>query len=232
MALALGVALAASPASAQKAPAKKAPAAAGKEADAKKQSAWVKLCETAKMRKPQADKKKKPEIITKKICLTHHERLDAQSGIVMVSAAIRKVEGDTKERLLIMVPLGMALPAGVQAKIDDQKTPIKLRYTLCHAGGCTAETEATPAIIAQLKKGNRMIVAAVNATGRPFYAPVPLVGFSKTYGGKPIDNRAYSQARRRLMGEIRKRQIARLQAAKKAKAAGGTVAVPKAVVPK
>ena len=44
---------------------------------------------------------------------------------------------------MVMVPLGMALPAGVQAKIDDND-PIKLKYTLCHVGGCTAAKPRRP----------------------------------------------------------------------------------------
>ena len=203
------VALGATTATAQSA--KKKPAAK----NAAQQSAWVKLCETAKLQKPITKKGEKPKIISKKICITHHERVDGNSGFVVVSAAIRKVEGSDKERLLIMVPLGMALPAGVQAKIDDQKEPIKLKFSLCHRGGCNAETVATKDIISKMKKGKRMIVAAVNATGRPFYAPVPLTGFAKTYAGKPTDSKLYAQGRRQLMMEIRKRQIARARAIQK-----------------
>ncbi len=203
----IGAALASAPAFAQAA--KKKPAAAAT------QSAWVKLCESVKMGTPPAKKGDKPKIVTKKICLTHHERLDGNSGLVVVSAAIRKVDGGKKERLLIMVPLGMAIPVGVQAKIDDQKKPIKLKFSLCHPGGCTAETEATKDIIAKMKKGKQMIVGAVNGNGRPFFAPVPLTGFANTYSGKATDSKKYAFARRQLMGEIRKRQIARAKAARK-----------------
>lgn len=230
MALLTAVALAGSPALAQKKPAKthKAKAAAKKPAG-KQQSAWVKLCETARLRPLATPKNKKPKVVSKKICLTHHERLSGDSGLVIVSAAVREIEGQKQKQLLIMVPLGMAIPAGVEAKIDNQKVPIKLRFTLCHAGGCTAETEATADIIKRMKKGQRMIVAALTATGRPYRALVPLTGFAKTNAGKPIDNKVYAQARRNLMLQIRKRQIAKLQAARKAKAqkSGTKKAAPK-----
>lgn len=169
----------------------------------KKQSAWVKICDKVTFTKD----------LKKEICITHHERLDGNSGMVLVSAAVRKVEGAKTQRFMVMVPLGMALPPGIQVKFDKDKTPIKLRYSICHPGGCTAETVATPEIITKLRKGNQLMVAAITAVGKPIGFPVPLTGFSAAYDGKPVDGKKYANARRQLMLQIRKRQIARAKAA-------------------
>ncbi len=180
--------------------------AAGAKKGAKKQNvAWVKLCEKVQVNK-KGDKKQ--------ICITHHERLDGNTGMVLVSAAVRKVEGAKRESFMVMVPLGMALPPGVLVKIDDDKKPIKLKYAICHAGGCTAETPLTPEILAKLRKGKQMMVAAFNVLGQPIGFPVPLTGFAKAYAGKPVDMKKYAEARRKLMTFIRKRQIARMQKAR------------------
>lgn len=192
LALALIAGFAVSPASAQ-----------GKKGDAKpkaegEQSAWVKLCETAP---DLSDPKKKLNV-----CLTHHERLDGNTGRVLVSAAIREVDGQDKKALMVMVPLGMALPPGVQVKVDENE-PVKLQYTLCHAAGCTAEAEATQAVIDDMKKGKRVVVAAINLAGKAIGFPVPLTGFDKALTGKPVDNEKYKEARKRLMVAIRERQI-------------------------
>jgi invasion protein IalB len=233
--LAVGVGLSANPAAAQDkkaapaAPAagKAAPAAAGKAAPApaaaaggenKEQSAWVKLCEKA----PSLAEPKK-EL---NVCLTHHERLDGNTGMVLVSAAIRQVEGQDKEALMVMVPLGMALPPGVQVKVDE-KEPVKLQFTLCHAAGCTAEGEATKAVIDQMKTGKQVVVAAINLAGKAIGFPVPLTGFDKAYAGAPVDNEKYKDARKRLMSAIRERQIEMAKKAKEeagAKQAGGAAA--------
>src|SRR5262245_28809296 len=82
-----------------------APAAAPAAKDAKaapagKQSAWVKLCEKSPLVKKDKDGKDVKE--EKNICLTHHERLDGNSGMVLVSAAIRQVEGNDNDHLMIM----------------------------------------------------------------------------------------------------------------------------------
>lgn len=196
-----------------------AAAPAGGEAKGK-QSAWVKLCEKSPLVKKDKDGKDVKE--EKDICLTHHERLDGNSGMVLVSAAIRQVEGSDKEHLMVMVPLGMAIPPGLKAavytkeqwekaakneKIDDKDLkPIDLKYSLCHQAGCTAETEATKEVIEQMKSGGGIMVLAMNAAAQPIGFPVPLDGFTEAFGGKPVDNAEYKKARGQLMAQIRQRQ--------------------------
>lgn len=201
------------------APAAAAPAAGG-QAEAGKQSAWVKLCEKAPLVKKDKDGKETKE--DKEICLTHHERLDGNSGLVLVSAAIRHVEGNDKEHFMVMVPLGMAIPPGLKAavyskeqwekaakneKVDDKDLkPIDLKYSLCHPSGCTAEVEATKELVEQMKSGGGIMVLALNAAAQPIGFPVPLDGFSDAFAGKAVDNAKYKEARGQLMAQIRQRQ--------------------------
>ncbi|CAA2139879.1 invasion associated locus B family protein [Hyphomicrobium sp. ghe19] len=201
------------------APAAGAPAVNGAAAASPK-SAWVKLCEKAPIEKKGADGKEVKE--EKSLCLTHHERLDGNTGMVLVSAAIREVEGSDKKSLMIMVPLGMAIPPGVRAaiytkeqwaaaskneKIDEKALkPIELHYALCHPAGCTAETEATPDILAQMSKGGGLMVLAMNAAAQPIGFPVPLDGYNEAAAGPPVDNKKYAEARSQLMQQIRQRQ--------------------------
>lgn len=192
------------------------------EGEQQRQSAWVKLCEKSPLvRKDDAGNEVKDE---KNICLTHHERLDGNSGMVLVSAAIRNVEGSEHEHLMIMVPLGMAIPPGLKAAVytaeqwekaskneeidDSQLKPIDLKFSLCHASGCTAEVEASKDMIDQMKSGGGMMVLAMNAQAKPVGFPVPLDGFTAAYTGDPVDNEEYKKARGQLMAQIRQRQQA------------------------
>jgi invasion protein IalB len=204
------------------APAKPGAAAPAGDPKAADQSAWVKLCEKAPSL---ADDKKELNV-----CLTHHERIDGNTGLVLVSAALRKVEGQDKEALMIMVPLGMALPPGAQVKIDENE-PIKLAFTLCHAAGCTAETEASKDIVAKMKAGKQMIVAAINLAGKPIGFPVPLTGFGPAYDGAPVDNDKYKEARGKLMEAIRDRQVELIKKAQEEQAKNPKAADPKAAAP-
>jgi len=222
---------AAAPAAAKPA-AKPAAAAAGAKtatADDAGKSAWVKLCEKAPLVKKDKDGKDVKE--EKNLCLTHHERLDGNTGMVLVSAAIRQIEGQDKQSLMIMVPLGMAIPPGIRAAVYskeqwaavqknekiDEKTlkPIELKYSLCHPAGCTAETEATKDITDQLAAGGGLMVLAMNAAAQPVAFPVPLDGYNEATAGPPVDNKKYAEARGALMKQIRERQI---QMAEKMKA--------------
>jgi len=211
---------------ADKAPAAGAPAAKDKAAAAAdKKSAWVKLCEKAPFNTKDKDGKEVKN--EKNICLTHHERLDGNTGMVMVSAAVREIEGNDKKSMMVMVPLGMALPPGLRAAVYtkeqwaqaaknekiDEKTlkPIALKYSLCHAAGCTAEVEATAEIVEQMKTGGGIMVIAMNAGAQPIGFPVPLDGFVEAFAGKPVDNKEYAKARGQLMAQIRERQQAAVE---------------------
>lgn len=159
------------------------------------ENAWVKLCDKV----AQAD--------NKEICLTHHERLDGNSGMVLVAAAIRKVEGQDKQHILVTIPtaIALAIPAGVQLKIDEQE-PMAMKYSFCYATSCQAEAEVTPDLIDRLRKGTQLVVAAMNMQRKAVGFPVPLQGFGKAYDGAPIDSAKYQTARVELMKVIQKRQ--------------------------
>src|SRR4029079_1864509 len=201
-------------------PAAGASAATANAATGAGKSAWVKLCEKAPLVKKDKDGKEVKE--EKELCLTHHERLDGNTGMVLVSAAIREIKGQPKKSLMIMVPLGMAIPPGIRAAVYtkeqwaaaaknekiDEKTlkPIELKYSLCHPAGCTAETEATPEILAEMAKGGGLMVLAMNSAAQPVGFPVPLDGYNEATAGPPVDNKKYAEARSSLMKQIRERQ--------------------------
>ncbi len=260
IAVAVGAAgLAGSVAAQQPAPApKKAPAAAPAQKGAApaagaaqpqaSQSAWVKLCEQASgVIKDKDGKEQKKDV---NICLTHHERLDGNTGMVLVSAAIRQIEGQEKQHFMVMVPLGMLIQAGMRAtiypkdlwekaqknekleKADESKLKgAKLAYTLCHPAGCTAEIEATPELIADLKTAGGVLVFAIDASGRAVGFPVPLTGFEQAYSGPPVDNKQYSEARKALMQQIAQRQHQLAEEYKAKQAAGQAPGAAPAAAP-
>jgi invasion protein IalB len=201
----------------------KSPAPAKKEAAAegdKQQTFWVKLCEKSPVVVP--DKEGKPSREMRNICLTHHERIDGNTGIVVISAALRQVEGEDKQHLMLMVPLGTALAPGLRAtvfnaeqwekiqkneKFDDSKLePIKFAFSFCHHAGCTAEIEATKELIDAFKSGAGIMVLAYNAQRQLVAFPVPLTGFNEALSGDPVDNQKYSEARKAAMLQIAQRQ--------------------------
>jgi invasion protein IalB len=187
------------------------------------QSAWVKICERTNASDPRSVN----------VCLTHHERLDGNTGTVVVSVAVRRVEGLATEHLVVMVPLGVQQEPGMRVsifpkdlwaavqkneKVDESRVKVlKLTYSMCQAGGCKAETPATPDLIAELKNAGGLVVFAINNAGSPVGVPVTLAGFEQAYAGAPVDNKAYAEARKKLLDQIAARQaeIAKEQAKQK-----------------
>jgi invasion protein IalB len=143
----------------------------------------------------------------KEICLTNHEGLEPNTGMVLIAAAVRKVEGEDKQQLLIRVPTAYALviPAGVQLKIDEAQ-PIQLQYTICFPTSCQVQLELTKEMFDSMRKGKQMIVAAMNIQQKTMGFPVPLTGLAKAYDGPPVDSAKYEESRRQLMEMFRKRQ--------------------------
>ena len=197
------------------------------------------------------DKEGKPTREMRNICLTHHERIDGNSGVVVISAALRQVEGEEKQHLMLMVPLGTALAPGLRAtvfnaeqwakiqkneKFDDSKLePIKFHFSFCHHAGCTAEVEATKELIDAFKAGAGIMVLAYNAQRQLVAFPVPLAGFNEALAGEPVDNQKYSEARKAAMMQIaqRQQQLAEEQRKHQAEEAakGGAPAAPAAKQP-
>ncbi len=167
-----------------------APAAAGVN-----QNAWTKVCEKSKQTE------------NKELCRIFHERLDGNSGMLLVAVAVRKIEDDDKGQFIVRLTtaIALAIPDGVHVRIDEGD-PIKLAYTLCIATTCQAEIPLTPELLASIRKGKQLMVAVVNMLNKTIGFPMPLTGFSKAYDGPPVDNVKYQQARRQLMEATRKRQ--------------------------
>ena len=179
----------------KRAPAAAAPAPPGV-GPAAEEPAWVKLC------------LKNEQTANKQVCLVNHEGLDPNTGMVLVAAEVRSIEGEDKRDLIVRLPTtsSLVIPAGVQIKIDDGE-PISLQYAVCFLTYCQVQMELMKDMIEKMRKGKRMVVAAMNMQQKAMAFPVPLTGFGKTFDGPPVDNAKYEEARRLIMEKFRQRQI-------------------------
>jgi invasion protein IalB len=212
------------------------PAAKDAAKDAKKSTQWVKLCDkitigpkkdpaAAKDAKaaPPAKDAKAPAGEEKQLCSTMFEAIESNTGQLIVSVGLQEIEGAPKQVLAVMVPLGVVIPGGVKLavyntdqwakaaknetiELKDLKT-VDLKFSHCLPIGCTAETEATKEVSDTLKGNAGLAVLAIWTNGRQFTVPVPLTGFADALTGKPVDSKEYSENRRKLMEQIRQRQI-------------------------
>ena len=134
------------------------------------------------------------------------------------------MDGEDKQYLMVMVPLGMRLKAGMRAalypkdlweqaqkneKIDETKLKgLKLEYkhVPCRAAA-RPKWKRRRELINDLKTFGGMVVFAINPTrARPSSFPVPLAGFEKAYAGGRIDAQQYRGRRQALVQQIAQRQ--------------------------
>jgi invasion protein IalB len=217
------------------------PAEAQKKDSAKKadvptstpKSSWVKLCDKGTLTaKDKEGKELKKDV---HICHTLAERIDATTGMVIVSAGLNQVTVDKEEKQIfrIVLPLGVVLPAGVGvtffpkdiwAKIEknekldkgdqDKLKPLKMSFLFCNLVGCHIEAEAKEDLVKDLKTSAGFIVTTANMSGIGVNLRVPLAGFNEALAGPPTDTKKFAEARRKLMEDIaerRKQMIAELQ---------------------
>jgi len=153
----------------------------------------------------------------KQVCFTGKDGR-IESGQPVIAAVIIEPEGEPKKLLRVTLPLGMQLEHGTRI-IVDSNAPLQGPYVICFQNGCMSDYEATPELIASLKKGQNLVVQAINSNGAPLTLPLPLAGeFSKAYDGPPTDPKVFEENQKKLQEELQKKAE---EARKRLEGAGG-----------
>ena len=175
---------------------KAAPAAPAGAAPAADQSGWAKLC------------LKNEQTGGKQICFVNYEALEPESGMVVGAVAVRSIEGDDKQYLIVRLTTAYSLviQAGVQVKIDEGE-PIPLRYAVCFPTSCEVQIELSKEMFDKMRNGKQMVIASMSDQQKARIFPVPLTSFSQTFDGPPVDNAQYEASRRAMIEKLRQRQL-------------------------
>jgi invasion protein IalB len=139
----------------------------------------------------------------KQVCFTGKDGR-IESGQPVVAAVIIEPEGEPKKILRVTLPLGMQLVHGTRIIVDNNQ-PLQSPYVICFANGCMSDYEATPELLASMKKGQNLVVQAINANGAPLTLPLPLGEFGKAYDGPPTDPKVFEETQKKLQEELQKR---------------------------
>jgi invasion protein IalB len=139
----------------------------------------------------------------KQVCFTGKDGR-IESGQPVVAAVIIEPEGEPKKVLRVTLPLGMQLVHGTRV-IVDSNSPQQSPYVICFANGCMSDYDATAEVVANLKKGQNLVIQAINANGQPLTLPLPLGDFAKAYDGPPTDPKVFEEQQKKLQEELQKR---------------------------
>jgi invasion protein IalB len=149
-----------------------------------------------------------------------------ESGQPVIAAVVIEPEGEPKKILRVTLPLGMQLVHGTRI-IVDSNAPQQSPYVICFANGCMSDYELTPEMLANLKKGQNLIVQAINANGQPLTLPLPLAGeFAKAYDGPPTDPKQFEEQQKKLQDELQKRAAEARQKLEAQQPQGGQPGAP------
>lgn len=104
-----------------------------------------------------------------------------ESGQRVLEFAIGYPEGSDEARGIVILPLGLHLPAGAQVKVDENEA-LPLQIRTCVPQGCMAYLKLDDKAMNIMKKGNKATVLMVTGEGKTIGIEVPLKGFSRTLG--------------------------------------------------
>ncbi|MGD0317027.1 MAG: invasion associated locus B family protein [Xanthobacteraceae bacterium] len=159
-------------------------------------SPWTKFC--LKGQPGQA-----PDPNAKQICFTGKDAR-IESGMPVVAAVLIEPEGQERKILRVTLPLGMQLAHGTRV-IIDQNQPVTAPYVICFTNGCMADYEANADMIGKMKKGQGLVIQAINSTGQPISLGMPLTDFAKAYDGPPTDPKVFEEQQKKLQEELQRR---------------------------
>ncbi len=109
------------------------------------------------------------------------QRIVDQKGNRVMLAVVGRVPTLDSPGMLVLLPLGIALPPGASLKIDDSE-PQKVDIARCEKEGCRVEVLLKPDLLARLKAGTKAIVGfhVFDQHGKQpqVGVPISLLGFS------------------------------------------------------
>ncbi len=148
---------------------KKAPAPAAKEAPktnaAKQPPGWTVRCDNAGQGL---------------VCKALQTIVLAKTRQLLLSAAISKPSGSPDGALLLQLPHGLFIPAGVTVAVDAAK-PEALQIQTCDTKGCYAGMSVKPEQLAAMKTGQKLNVVFEDLKKQKITVPVPLKGFDEAF---------------------------------------------------
>lgn len=172
-------------------------------------SPWTKFCLKGQPGQP-------PDPNAKEVCFTGKDAR-VESGQPVAAAVLIEPQGADKKLLRVTLPLGMQLAHGTRL-IVDQNQPMTAPYVICFSNGCMADYDASADMIGKMKKGQGLVIQAINATGQPISLVMPLNDFAKAYEGPPTDPKVFEEQQKKLQDELQRRAD---EARKKLESQGG-----------
>lgn len=151
---------------------------------------WVKICQRLEGQEREG-------------CITSQD-VRAENGAFLVSMAVQEVQGENRRQLIVVVPLGMALQAGLLVRVDRERA-LPAKFGTCLQNGCFAGIDLGNDFLQQLRRGQNAFVTVRNAQGLALDLTLPLARLAQALDGPATDLRVVEEQQQRLQQELVRR---------------------------
>lgn len=109
-------------------------------------------------------------------CIAEQKIVARETGQLISAIAVR-VPGDTRKPVLVVqVPFGLLMSAGIKLQIDQGQS-LDLAVETCESSGCYAVVQPTDGFLKAMAAGQKIDVKATSVSKEPFVATHALSGF-------------------------------------------------------
>jgi invasion protein IalB len=102
------------------------------------------------------------------------------SGQLLASVMLRFPANTREPVLMVQVPVGLFLPAGLSLQVDENK-PVTLPLQTCDLKGCYAGAPVAADFLNAMKSGKRLLVTFQNMAKENVGVPLSLENFAEAY---------------------------------------------------
>jgi invasion protein IalB len=124
----------------------------------------------------------KPQGIDQEICYIFQRITNKENNKRISDVTIAYPQKGDKPIMVVILPLGVLLPAGIQLQIDDGKEAARAPYIVCLENGCQARVTLDKKMIDEMKGGKMLRVAFYSPQQKELAFPVSLNGFTAAIG--------------------------------------------------
>lgn len=113
-------------------------------------------------------------------CTLEQRLLLADSGELAAAVKIRVPDSPRQPAMVLHLPQGLFLPAGVNLRVDEGKA-VNLQLQTCDGRGCYAGMVVTDELLGAMKAGSSLHLGVQNVQKQRFDIVLSLLGFTAGY---------------------------------------------------
>jgi invasion protein IalB len=113
-------------------------------------------------------------------CAMEETAVLTKTGQLVILVNLRIASDTRTPVILVQLPLGLNLPAGIKLQVDEGKT-IEMQIQTCENRGCYASMPVPSDLLAALKSGKQLKVSFQNLGKETIAIPMPLTDFPAAY---------------------------------------------------